>query len=340
MKQLYRYFGSLVLVISIAITMSGCTNALNKHLYTGNIEGLSLELAFENTGKITELSGSEGQVVKKGDRLGQLDVSVLMLKNKTLDLQIQKLENQRNLLINRISDDEALALNEDVTSVQSQLISLKKDLKDQQSKTSEFKALFDSGAISSDQYDEATQRERKISDQIQSASATLSALKIRIADKLQGPKAEELKAIDLDLALLEIQRQEIELSILKSEIIAPLDGTIEVKYAEAGEFCAIGVPVYKIIQTQQLTMTLYVPETELSKLKLGQRVHFMDKGMGETSFGKIVFISSVAEFTPKNVESTDSKHELVYRIKLEIEDPTGNIKPGMFLTAMLVDGNE
>lgn len=340
MKRLYRVLVSCLMVIGMLVTLSGCTSAQNKHVYTGNIEGLSLDLAFENTGKITELGGLEGQEVKKGDKLGQLDVSALMLKYKTLDLQIEKLENQRSLLLNRISDDEAKALNEDVTSVQSQLVSLTKDLKDQQAKTIEFKALYASGAISSDQYDEATQRERKLTDQIQSASATLSALKIRIADKLQGPKAEELKAIDLDLALLEIQRQEIELSIQKSEITAPIDGTIEVKYAEVGEFSATGVPVYKLVQLNHLTMTVYVPETELSKIQLGQRVDFIDKGIEKTSFGEIAFISSVAEFTPKNVESTDSKHELVYRIKLAIEDPTGSIKPGMFLTAALVDGDE
>jgi HlyD family secretion protein len=332
--------GSMLLVIGLVVVMSGCTSTQNIHAYTGNVEGLSVELAFENTGKIKELSGQEGQAVKKGDKLGQLDVSALILKRKTLDLQIQKFDNQRSLLINRISDQEALALNEDETSVQSQLFSLKKDLKDQQSKTAEFKTLFETGAISSNQYDEATQRERKLEDQIQSASAALSALKIRIADKLLGPKAEELKAIDLDLALLDIQQQEIELSIQKSELTAPVDGTIEVKYAEAGEFIAVGVPIYKIIQMQQLTLTLYVPETVLSKIELGQRVYFLDKSVDKSSFGEIGFIASVAEFTPKNTESTDSKHELVYRVKLNIVDPAGRIKPGMFLTAVLGDDHE
>ncbi len=330
--------GAILLVFSLILT--GCTSAQNQQLYTGNIEGVGLDLAFENMGKIVELSAVEGQVIHKGDQLGRLDVSSLELKNQSLSLQMDKLENQRSLLINRISGDEEKALYEDLQSGQNQLSSLKKDASSQREKTAEVKVLYESGAISSDQYEDAVQKERKIKDQIAVSDASLKALQIRIADKLQGPKAEELKVIDIDLQLLDVQKQEIELAIEKSRIQSPIEGIVEVRYYEAFEFVNMGSPIFRIIQTDQLNMTIYVPETELSHIKVGQKIAFTDESLPKDSFGVIHSISPVAEFTPKNVESTDSKHELVYRISLTVEDSTHTIKPGMFMTVNLGTVNE
>lgn len=336
MKRLLK---SIVLM-TMGLSLLGCGLSQYEGLYTGNVEAVSLQLAFETSGKILEQAIEEGDVVQSGDVLSTLDTESLTLKRQGLALQIKKLENQRQLLVNRVSDAEASALESDLTSAESQLNGLRKDLNQQKGKMQEIETLYASGATSLDTLESAQESVRQLNDRIASASASVEALRSRIADRLMGPKKEELEALNIEMQLLAVQQLELDLAFERAVMKAPSNGTVETIYTQPGEFVSIGKPILKLLQQGQLYMTIYVPEKELHQIRIGQSVGFTDAFIDPNSKGTIVFISPVAEFTPKNVESTDSKHELVYRVKIAVEDSGGAIKPGMFLTVDLGYANE
>lgn len=330
---------SIVLII-MGLSLMGCGLNQKEGLYTGNVESVSLQLAYEMGGKIIEQTVEEGDAVKSGAILSTLDTESLIIKRQGLALQFKKLENQRQLLINRVSDAEASALESDLVSAESQLNGLRQDLIQQKSKTQELKTLYASGATSLDNVEAAEEGVRQLNDRIESATAAVDALRSRISDRLMGPKKEELEALSIEMQILAVQQMELDLAFEKAVLKAPMDGSIEIAYSQPGEYVSVGKPIFKLIQNGPLFMTVYVPEKELYRIKIGQRVHFTDAFISKTNAGTIVFISPVAEFTPKNVESTDSKHELVYRVKIAVENSNGVIKPGMFLTVDLGYTNE
>jgi len=115
-----------------------------------------------------------------------------------------------------------------------------------------------------------------------------------------------------------------------SQIHAPLNGVVLTKNVESGEVVNPGTPVVSIANIENLWMNIYIPETQTGFVKLGQsvRVH-VDSFPGETFNGKISFVSSESEFTPKTIQTPEERIKLVYRVKVSLENTGQRLKPGM-----------
>jgi HlyD family secretion protein len=115
-----------------------------------------------------------------------------------------------------------------------------------------------------------------------------------------------------------------------TELTAPLAGTVTVREAELGEVLSAGAPVVTIADLEHVWVRVYVPETELGKLRLGEAVAVStDTYPGKRYPGRVSFIASEAEFTPKSVQTDKERVTLVYRVKVDVENPTHELKPGM-----------
>jgi len=122
----------------------------------------------------------------------------------------------------------------------------------------------------------------------------------------------------------------IETQIGYTQLVAPLSGVVLVKNAEAGEFVVPGGAVVSLGDVEKPWLKAFINENDLGKVKLGQKVSVTtDSYPGKVYPGKITFISSEAEFTPKNVQTAKERVKLVYRIKVSLENPRGELKPGM-----------
>ena len=122
----------------------------------------------------------------------------------------------------------------------------------------------------------------------------------------------------------------IETQIGYTRLAAPLSGVILVKNAEAGEFVVPGGAVVSLGDVEKPWLKAFINENDLGRVKLGQKVSVTtDSYPGKVYPGKITFISSEAEFTPKNVQTAKERVKLVYRIKVSLENPRGELKPGM-----------
>ena len=146
---------------------------------------------------------------------------------------------------------------------------------------------------------------------------------IKSVETQNAPIVNEVKSID-------VQIEKIDDQIQKSKIINPIKGTVLAKYAEPNEVTAFGKPIYKIADISEMTLRVYVSETQLSQIKVGQNVTIkIDAEKEMKSYqGTISWIASSAEFTPKIVQTKEERVNLVYAVKVNVKND-GSLKIGM-----------
>ena len=196
-------------------------------------------------------------------------------------------------------------------NVLSQRSVLNEQLKSAQIERNRVRSMFDENAATKRQVDEVDGRVKVIEAQMRSVGTQ------------NAPIVSDLKSID-------VQIQKINDQISKSKITNPLKGTVLTKYAEAGEITAFGKPLYKIADMSEMTLRVYVSETQLSNIKIGQEVTVKIDGAAEMKSvkGTISWIASQAEFTPKIIQTKEERVNLVYAVKVKIKND-GSLKIGM-----------
>ena len=128
----------------------------------------------------------------------------------------------------------------------------------------------------------------------------------------------------------------IKKQIRDSYITAPASGTITHKPIEEGELIGVGSVIVKIARLKKMELRIYISETELGKVKLGGNADVViDTYPDKTYTGKVVYVSPTAEFTPRNVQTKDERTKLVFGVKLEVDNPNGELKSGMPADAYL-----
>jgi HlyD family secretion protein len=172
-------------------------------------------------------------------------------------------------------------------------------------------------------------------EQIDAARAVLAraqaALKISEANRLEIQRREQ----DLATRKAEMQRARAQLGVTESQlqdttVFSPIDGVVLVKAAEVGEVLAAGTTVVTIGDLDHPWLRGYINETDLGRVKLGQKVSVTsDSFPGKAYQGRISFIASEAEFTPKQIQTPQERVKLVYRVKIDVENPNRELKSNM-----------
>jgi HlyD family secretion protein len=140
------------------------------------------------------------------------------------------------------------------------------------------------------------------------------------------------RSIGGEISAIEIQVAQLNDQLKKCKISSPINGTVLVKYAEKGEFTAMGKPLFKIADTGNMFLRAYVTSDQLTKLKIGESIKvFADFGESENKeyTGTITWISSKSEFTPKTIQTQNERANLVYAIKVAVKND-GYLKIGMY----------
>ena len=140
------------------------------------------------------------------------------------------------------------------------------------------------------------------------------------------------RSLNSQMSGADIQRYEVMDQLEKCHIKSPITGTVLEKYAEQGEFTAIGRPLFKVADTRNMTLRAYITSIQLAKVRVGQRVKvFADYGddTRHAYEGTIAWISPKAEFTPKSILTDDERADQVYAVKVSVKN-NGYIKIGMY----------
>ncbi len=182
-----------------------------------------------------------------------------------------------------------------------------------------------------------------LKEQVHRAEANLKLSEAMVG--LAKAKLEALKkgarAEDIEAAEAEVERAKAALEALKSKrekffLYAPISGWVTTQAFEVGELVPPNASILKIADLTELILTLYVPEPELGKIRLGQKVKVtVDPFPGEVFEGEVIYISPRAEFTPKSVQTKEERVNLVFRVKVRLPNPEGKLKAGMPAEASL-----
>ena len=283
---------------------------------SGNIEATEADVGFKISGRIINRYVEEGDWVEKGKVLARLDDE---------DLR-NRLELARATLVSaRARLDKLLAGSrpEEIREAEAAVNQAKFDLDNKQNQYERMKALYERRVIPKETYDN-TETALKV------AKAALERANQNYLLVKEGPRKE-----DIDDARAQVEQAKASLKLTETQlsytaVYSPFTGVVLVKSGEVGEVVNPGTPVLTLADIDNVWLKAYIPETDLGKVKWGQEVIVTTDLRPQKEYrGKISFISSQAEFTPKSIQTEKERVTLVYRIKVDIPNPNRELKPGM-----------
>ena len=265
---------------------------------TGTFEATEVVVSAEAAGRILRFDAEEGDRLEAGRQVGAID---------TVQLYLQKLqlERQRASVVSNRPD------------IAKQVASLREQIAKQQTERRRVENLLRDGAATTKQLDDIDAQIKVLDGQLE---AQLSTLRNNAA------------SIDENSSSIELQIARIEDQLAKCRIASPVAGTVLAKYSEAGELASVGRPLMKVADLDRIYLRAYFTSDQLAALKLGQEVIVTADFGGDSRIdypGRIVWIASESEFTPKTIQTRDSRANLVYAIKIAVKND-GYLKIGQY----------
>ena len=263
----------------------------------GTFEATEVVISSEANGKILDFDVVEGSIVETDKPVGAIDSMQLHLQRKQLLAQHSALLGSR-------------------PDVKKQVASLREQIAKHKSELRRVENMLKDGAATQKQYDDIEAQVKILETQL---DATLSTL-----DK-------NTTTINNNLLALEAQIAALDDRISKCRIVSPVSGTVLVKYAQAGELATVGKPLMKVADLDKIYLHAYFTSEQLAKVNLGDEVTVVADFGGDKRYnyvGRIEWISSESEFTPKSIQTKDSRANLVYAVKIAVEND-GRLKIGL-----------
>ena len=241
---------------------------------------------------------AEGDSVTAGQAVAVIDTAELVLRQK----QVQS---------------QQLSAESSSPDIAAQAAALRSQIAHQQHEVDRQRRLLADGATTRKQYDDAAAALRTMQRQLDAQLSTLGKNRVSISD---------------NAASLQYQAKQIAEQIAKSVIKSPLTGTVLVKYAEQGEFATPGKPLYKAANLDDIYLRAYFTANQLAGMRLGQKVTVTADFGGDEQYeypGTITWIAQESEFTPKSIQTRDSRANLVYAVKVSVKND-GRLKLGQY----------
>jgi HlyD family secretion protein len=293
---------------------------------SGNIEVTTMEVSFKVPGRVQKRLVDEGEMVKAGQVIAHLDSADLAHEVAIRTAEVRTAQAALREL-------EAGSRKEEIAQSEAALAGVNAEAKRLSDDFQRQKELFAREVIPKQKFDASLAARDAAQAQARQASEALALVR-------KGPRQER---IDQGRSRLKEAEAALALAVERlgyADLSAPGPGLVTAKNTEAGEQVAAGTPVITIADLTTPWLRAYIPETELGRVKVGQKARVTtDTWPGKTYDGLVSFISPEAEFTPKNVQTEKERVKLVYRIKITIPNPAMELKPGMPADAeILVNG--
>ena len=283
---------------------------------SGNVEITSAQVSFKLPGRVMQRLISEGETVTNGQ--------VVALLDKTeLEQEVAMCRADAQAVQAVLAELEAGSRPEEIEQSAAALEIAKAEAKRVESEFARQKGLFQQKVISTRELEAAEAASNMAAAKVREAEARLTLLK-------KGPREETIRAAR---SRLEQTRQAVALAETRlgyASLTAPLSGIVLTEGVENGEYVVPGTPVVTVGDLLSVWLRAYINETDLGRVKIGQTVKVTTDTYPRKAYeGRLSFIAPQAEFTPKNVQTTQERVKLVYRIKVDIANPNQELKPGM-----------
>jgi len=288
----FRKMKKKILIPAVLLFLISCSSNTDQSDAYGNFEVAEVIISAQANGRLLQLNLEEGQTIEHNTVVGSIDSISLVLKKEQIDETIKAVVSKLDNFDAQINVQEQLKLNA---------------LKDQV----RIEQMFKESA--------ATQK------QLDDINGTLKVL-----DKQILSIRSQRKSVMSEIESLKKQRDQVSESIYNCQIVNPINGTVLTKIAEEGEVTSFGKPLYKIADLNELQLKVYISGNQLAEAKLEQEVLVLiDDGSDYKQLkGKVSWISSKAEFTPKTIQTKEERVNLVYAMKVNVAND-GTLKIGM-----------
>ena len=287
----------IILFSIAAVLLAACQNK-EKYDATGIFEANTVTVSAETSGNLVMFNVEEGDSIVAGQQVGLVDTVLLALQKK----QIQS---------------QQLATEKSSPDIAAQAAALRSQIAHQQSESDRIARLLADGAATQKQSDDANAQLRTLRGQLEGLLSSL--------DKNRSSITESASA-------LQYQKEQIEEQIRKSSITAPITGTVLQKYAERGEYASPGRPLFKLANLDDIYLRSYFTASQLAHIRIGQEVTVVADFGGDEQYeyrGIITWIAQESEFTPKSIQTRDSRANLVYAVKIAVIND-GRLKLGQY----------
>ena len=278
--------------------MAACGGNEKAYDATGTFEATETTVYAEQSGALLTFSVNEGDHIEAGKEVGLIDTTQTWLKIRQLDATKEVYQSQK-------------------PDMERQIAATRQQLSKAQQDEQRYRELVADGAAPSKMLDDASSQVKVLQKQLDAQISSLST---------------STRSLDKQTVAANVQIEQLRDMLRKCHIVTPTKGTVLEKYVERGEFVAIGKPLFKIADTEQMFMRAYVTSAQLQNIRIGQHVKvFADYGNGQKKAydGTVSWISSRSEFTPKTILTDDERADLVYAVKVAVKND-GYIKIGMY----------
>lgn len=316
MKRKIAAIVLLLVVIGLFVKFKLLNNG-NGYFSSGIIEMDTADMAFRVNGFVDRINVDEGQIVNGGQKLMVLDQERYKLIVESSSATLKSLEAKLAEAINgtRLEDIEKAEL--EVVKAKANLQKLKSDL----DRATE---LFSGRSISQKDLDQ-------VKNLYSVSEAIYKQTKLNLELARKGVRKETINSLKAQVKKAETSLKQAKLELSYTNLLSPFDGIVNRIYIDTGETASQGRPVVSIVRPESAYIRTYIPGTMLGKVNIGTKMKVTTEAInGKTFTADVFYISSEAEFTPKQVHTRDERAKFMYMIKLKIENmPEDVFKQGM-----------
>ncbi|CAM3815955.1 efflux RND transporter periplasmic adaptor subunit [Bordetella tumulicola] len=324
----------VVVVVVVLAVVGGAwwyfrdTDANGKLSLHGNVDIRQISLAFDGSGRVVELHADEGDRVKAGAVLGVLDTRTLALQAEQARAQIEVQRQNLARLHNGSRPEEIAQARSRLAAAQADATRARQDL----ARLQGIAAKTRGRGVSAQDLDRARSG-------VKVAQATVAEQQDALRLIEQGPRKEDIAGAEAQLRVSQAQLALLEHQIAQGELKAPADAVVRSRLLEPGDMASPQKAVFALALSQPKWVRVYVSEPDLGKLALGMAAEvFTDSYPDQPVHGKVGYISSVAEFTPKSVQTEELRTSLVYEVRVLVEDGENRLRLGQPATVHFVNG--
>ena len=284
--------------VALWLVLGACTSQEEQYDASGIFETTEVIVSAKGTGELQSFQVEEGQAVRQGEVLGWIDTLQLSLKDRQLAASLLATESKR-------LDEKR------------QVAHLRQQIENLQREKERFTTLLNAKATTAKQVDDIDYQIKVLQNQLVATQEQINS-----SNSSLSRQSESIQA----------QRAQMEDQIRNAMISSPITGTVLTKYAEQGEFAVPGKALFKVADVSQMKLRAYITADQLTQLQIGQAVAvYADRGITDRKryVGRVVWIADKAEFTPKTIQTRNERANLVYAVKIAVEND-GFIKRGMY----------
>jgi HlyD family secretion protein len=373
-RKLILAVTALAIVIVAGWLIHSYVNSKNSFVYSGTVETREIQIGSKIGGRVTQVLVEEGQAVKAGALLVQFEFDDLKAQHAQAQAQLEQTQAdlhrlQRGYRPEEIAQTQATAQeqramldaaqngprSQELQQAQADYAAANADAINAQTNYQRMEMLVRGDTVSRQQYDNAKATRDSTAQRAESLHQRLALLQAgtrkedllaaqeryrqaqAAADLMQhGYRKEDIAAGHAKFDEAQARVNQLDVQLKEAELFAPADGLVQTVSVRTGDLVGPGKIVVTMLESSQLWVKVYVPETDLAAVRVGQPAQVeIDSFRGHPFTGHVQEIASQAEFLPRNVQTRDDRQHQVFGVRVRVDNPDGVLKSGMSATVRL-----